>query len=70
MQRTDIIEAIFLERYRQNILHPWNNYTPRLAVLVEELGEIGTALQDQDPDNLKEELIQLAALCVRWLEEL
>jgi NTP pyrophosphatase (non-canonical NTP hydrolase) len=70
MQRSDIIEAIFLERYRQNILHPWNRYTPRLAVLVEELGEVGTALQDDDTDNLKEELIQLAALCVRWLEEL
>jgi NTP pyrophosphatase (non-canonical NTP hydrolase) len=62
--------AIFLERYRQNILHPWSKQTPRLAVLVEEIGEIGTALQNDDQENLKEELTQLAALCVRWLEEL
>ena len=60
--------AIFIERYRQDILHPWNKSTPKLAVLVEEVGEIGTALQEQDTDNLKEELTQLAALCVRWLE--
>jgi NTP pyrophosphatase (non-canonical NTP hydrolase) len=70
MQRTDIMAAIFMERYRQNIIHPWSKHTPRLAVIVEELGEIGTALQNNDNDNLKEELTQLAALCVRWLEEL
>jgi NTP pyrophosphatase (non-canonical NTP hydrolase) len=70
MQRTDIMAAIFMERYRQNILHPWSKHTPRLAVIVEEIGEVGTALQHNDIDNLKEELTQLAALCVRWLEEL
>lgn len=37
-----------------------------LAVLVEELGEIGRALQGEG--DLDEELIQLAAVCVRWLE--
>jgi NTP pyrophosphatase (non-canonical NTP hydrolase) len=70
MQRTDIMAAIFMERYRQNILHPWSKHTPRLAVIVEEIGEVRTALQHNDIDNLKEELTQLAALCVRWLEEL
>lgn len=62
--------AVFIERYRQNYLHPWSKETPRLAILCEELGEIGTALQDNNTQNLKEELTQLAALCVRWLEEL
>ena len=37
-----------------------------LAVLVEEIGEIGRALQGEG--NLSEELVQAAAVCIRWLE--
>jgi NTP pyrophosphatase (non-canonical NTP hydrolase) len=37
-----------------------------LAVLVEEIGEIGRALQGEG--DLTEELIQAAAVCIRWLE--
>lgn len=71
MKRSDIIAAIFMERYRQDTLHPWNiDTTNKLAVLIEEVGEIGTALQNRDSTNLKEELTQLAAVCVRWLEML
>ena len=39
-----------------------------LAVLVEEIGEVGRALQGEG--DLKEELIHTASSCVRWLENL
>ena len=39
-----------------------------LTVLVEEVGEVAKALQEGT--NLEEELIQVAAVCVRWLEEM
>lgn len=70
MDRTDAMAAIFTERYRQNILHPNNKVDDMLPILIEEVGEVGAALQHQDQDNLKEELIQCAAVCLRWLEML
>ena len=40
----------------------------KLAVLVEEVGEIAKALMENDRDNLFEELVQVAAVSVAWLE--
>jgi NTP pyrophosphatase (non-canonical NTP hydrolase) len=37
-----------------------------LAVLIEEVGEVGRALQGES--NLEEELIHVASVCIRWLE--
>lgn len=37
-----------------------------LAILVEEIGEVGKALQGDG--DLQTELIQVASVCVRWLE--
>jgi len=62
-----IFDAIIQERRRQDDLHQWTKKTNRLAVLVEEVGEIAQALQGDG--DLEEELIQLASVCVRWLEE-
>jgi NTP pyrophosphatase (non-canonical NTP hydrolase) len=42
------------------------NNSEMLAVLVEEVGEIGRALQGEGV--LDDELVQLAAVCIRWLE--
>lgn len=44
-----------------------------LAVLVEEVGEVGTALQEPWPDpadtrSLRAELVQVAAVAVKWAE--
>lgn len=39
-----------------------------LAVLTEEFGEVGSALQGEG--DLLEELIQVASVCIRWCEEL
>ncbi|MES2384554.1 MAG: MazG-like family protein [Pseudomonadota bacterium] len=51
-----------------------------LAVLAEEFGEVARPVADQlagsrrgeplDVDHLREELIQLAACCVAWVEQL
>lgn len=37
-----------------------------LAVLIEEVGEVGKAIQGDGV--LEEELIQVASVCFRWLE--
>lgn len=42
--------------------------TEMLSVLIEEVGEVGKALQGEG--DLKEELIQVASVCVRWVESL
>lgn len=63
-----IIDAIIQERQRQDRLHIWTKKTNRLAILIEEVGEIAQGLQGDG--CLEEELVQLAAVCVRWLEEL
>lgn len=39
-----------------------------LSILVEEVGEVGKALQGDG--NLEEELIQCASVCIKWLEHL
>lgn len=70
MNRTDIMADIFIERYRQNAIHPDNREEDMLAILIEEIGEVGRAIQNMDRVNLKEELVQTASVCVRWLEML
>jgi len=48
---------------------------PKLAVLVEEVGEVGRAILGADGavtdgGDLRQELIQVAAVAVAWLESL
>jgi NTP pyrophosphatase (non-canonical NTP hydrolase) len=71
MKFEDIIDAIKLERIRQD--NKWG--TPRdlpdrtwLTILVEEVGEIAKATLEHDETNLREEIIQVAAVCISWLE--
>ena len=83
IKRDDIFKAIVEERARQDKIHPLCklkkdqdtevqtmatiiNNGEMLAVLVEEIGEIARALQGEG--NLEEEMIQAAAVIVRWLE--
>jgi NTP pyrophosphatase (non-canonical NTP hydrolase) len=40
------------------------------AVLTEECGEVSKAVLEKDIENLKEELVQVAAVCWAWLETL
>ncbi len=42
--------------------------TIKLAVLMEEVGETARALLECDTTNLRDELVQVAAVAVAWLE--
>jgi hypothetical protein len=42
----------------------------KAAVLAEECGEVSAAVLDQDEKLLREELVQVAAVAVAWLEAL
>lgn len=42
----------------------------KAAVLAEECGEVARAVLDSDPESLRNELIQVAAVAVAWLEAL
>jgi NTP pyrophosphatase (non-canonical NTP hydrolase) len=68
VNKTDIFNRIIEERKRQDKLHPNNKKGDYLPILIEEVGEIGAALQGEG--QLIEEIIQLAAVCVRWLEDI
>ena len=72
-----------LERWRQEDLraadvldwtcaHPRVTGDRKLAVLVEEVGEVAAALHEftGDPADLRAELVQVAAVAVAWLESL
>lgn len=74
MTTSHIYTDIVAERNRQNNLFPrdvpfWrdNNHI-KLAVLAEEFGEVARAVLEEDYENLRDELIQTAAVCVKWLE--
>ena len=85
IERAEIFDRIIEERARQDKLHPLPkpkkddneeiktfltliNTTELLAVLREEVGEIGKAIQGEG--DLREELIQTCAVCVKWLEHI
>lgn len=82
MNRQDIFESINAERKRQNMLHPqWRGDHHGLSVLMEEVGEASKALYEMSEahverpykfwkSNLKDELIQVASVCCRWLENM
>lgn len=70
MNRTEIYARIDAERDRQETIHPewWNSEA--IGVLGEEFGEVAKAWNEQDMGALSEELIHVAAVAVRWLENL
>lgn len=76
-----VLQLIQKERIHQNALKAAGKfeYTPadkecpegtRLAVLVEEVGEVARAICEDDERNKFEELVQVAAVCVAWLEHM
>lgn len=85
MTRDEIFLAIEMERERQEILHPLPKIKKTdnpdiwameqiilsaefMAILAEEVGEVGSALQGDS--DLQTELIHVASVCVRWLENM
>jgi len=68
--RTKILNDIHQERSRQDHLHPEEKtMSERYVTLGEEIGEVSTAIQNNDNENLYEELIQVAAVAVRMAEQ-
>ena len=69
-----IFNDILLERERQQ--EKWNeppgvwpcDATTKLAVLAEEFGEVARGVLQRDAANVREELIQVAAVAMKWLE--
>ncbi len=70
-QREQVYALITAERTRQDAkwgsnrdLHPylW------LTILTEEVGEVARAALGNDPDNLRDELVQVAAVAIAQLE--
>ena len=56
-----------------SMLGPGYSSGDRLAILVEEVGEVAHELtydQDGDQDKLVKELIQVAAMALTWVEHL
>ena len=83
MKRSDIWREIKAERERQSRQwgdeHAWGEgdcsshlVAPivKAAVLNEECGEVARAVLDRDEDEIVNELIQVAAVAVAWLESL
>tara|TARA_A100001037_G_scaffold79513_1_gene71522 strand:+ start:17249 stop:17485 length:237 start_codon:yes stop_codon:yes gene_type:complete len=66
----DILELIKDERGRQDEKWGEQNHEPLkwLAILGEEVGEANKAVLDKDMDNLKEELIQVSATALAFIE--
>ena len=58
------------ERKRQNKLHPEFpvSIPQQISILLEEVGEVAKAFNENDVENYEVELVQVAAVCVRILE--
>ena len=77
MTLDDIWTAITAEQVRARELHPTSHvasplqwHDRRLAILVEEVGEVATEVQTGNVAALRDELVQVAAVAVAWLRTL
>lgn len=81
MKQSVIFAAIAAERSRQERLKEAGKFPftcadeapsddHNLRVLVEEVGEVARACDPANEDDLRSELIQVAAVAVAWLERL
>lgn len=73
-ERLNIYLEIEHERARQNAKFPndWPTWRDtdgiKLAVLTKEIGEVAKAILEKDNRGLYMELVQVAAVAVKWLE--
>lgn len=72
--REDVYRLIDAERDRQR--EKWREKEHefrgnKLSVLLEEVGEVAKAInEDEGPERLREELVQVAAVAVKWVQTL
>lgn len=71
-EQDELFWEIRVERQRQEML--WkgrNNTNPKwLAILMEEVGELANAMLEDDFENINVEMVQVAAVCAAWREQL
>jgi len=61
------LDEVWVERERQDALHPYDvSDEVMLAVLVEEVGEVAKAITEGA--GLRDEVVQVAAVAIKWLE--
>lgn len=70
-----IFESIKAERARQDERHGEGNKGSSnfryLTIATEEIGEVAKAILDgESTERIVEELVQVAAVCVQWIEKL
>lgn len=73
MERSEVYALIDAERGWQDERWPveaggFDAADERLAILGEEVGELAEALASGSPSRVREELVDVGAVVVRWLE--
>ena len=74
MNREDAIQLVWNERDYQNEKWGredggWNDHIlKKLAILTEEFGEVAKAINEEQWSEVKQELVDVAAVCISWLE--
>lgn len=81
MLPADVVNLVESERTRQRTLwdrdhehgrgdcsSPYVSEWVKFAVLSEEMGEVARALLEHDPDAVRRELVEVAAVAHAWLE--
>ncbi len=74
--RAAVMGRVWSERDRQDELWPEQAPgasaepldTSMVAILAEEIGEVAKAVLEGKAEDLRTELVQTAAVCVKWLE--
>lgn len=70
----EILDSIIKERIRQSKKYPHEHLELEpfraVTILSEETGEVARAILNQDLSNLKDELVQVSAFCIAFLEML
>lgn len=74
MERIEVYKLLDAERGWQEERWPLDDghfdaSDERLAILGEEVGELAEALKTGSPSRVREELVDVAAVAVRWLEQ-
>lgn len=66
----EVLEEVYCERVRQQEKWGEQNHNAPLwyAILGEEVGEVARSILERDPENYREELVQVAAVAVAMVE--
>lgn len=71
-ERHDVLQDVLEERRRQDAKwgEQWHTSLYWLGILMEEVGETSKAIIERKSDDIRKELVQVAAVAVAWLENI